>query len=117
MKKTLYLGLLLVAASFTSCKGTDDYDAYVSRLKAESEKIEAISSTEQYADYVQSYIMMTDSFARLDIKLDETQADEIKKLNMEISERINVKYADLMQTTDSVAAPAATEPADTTTTE
>ena len=103
MKKSAYLATgLFIAAALSSCDGTKDYDAYIERLKAEEAAVEAISGKAEYAAYVERFTAMTDSFARLDVKLNPTQADEIKKIDMRISERIGVKYAQLTAT-DAVA--------------
>lgn len=96
MKKSVYLATgLFIAAALSSCDGTKDYDAYIERLKAEEAAVEEISDKAEYAAYVERFAAMTDSFARLDVKLNPTQADEIKKIDMRISERIGVKYAQL----------------------
>lgn len=99
MKKTAYIAIgIAMAALSSSCDGTKDYDAYIERLQAEEAAIENISTPAEYAAYVERFVAMTDSFDRLDVKLNPTQADEIKKINMRITERINGKYEQLAVT-------------------
>ena len=104
MKKSSYIMIALFAAAApSSCDGTKDYEAYVERLKAEEAAIGNISDEAGYAAYVGHFVELTDSFARLDVKFDPTQADEIKQINMRISERMNAKYAELTATHDAPA--------------
>lgn len=96
MKKAAYLTVgLFAAASLASCDGTKDYDAYVEKLNAQEAAVEKITTRAEYAAYVERFVAMTDSFERLDVKLNPTQADEIKKIDMRITERMNSKYAEL----------------------
>ncbi len=97
--------MALTAASFLySCDGQKDYDNYLECLKAQEAAIDTISSEQSYADYVSRYIHLTDSFSRLDMKLDPTQADEVKELCTNISTRINAKYLQLTSRTENTVA-------------
>lgn len=96
MNKIIYFVIALMAASVLSaCGGTDDYDAYVASLKDREGRIDEISTHAEYVDFVLGFQHMADSFAALDVKLNPTQVDEIKQINLRITERISAKYASL----------------------
>lgn len=106
MKKLFYIiAIAATAAGFSSCGGQKDYDNYIGWLKSQPASVDTISSPEGYAAYIDQYILKTDSFNSIGVKLNDTQKDEIRTLNMEITESINKKYASLnLNEPDSVAA-------------
>lgn len=98
MKKILYIACAAVAATFTACTGTADYDNYVETLGAQPAVIDTISSPQSYANYIENLNAIAVEFEQKDVKLDATQADEIATLGMKIQEALEAKYNQLAQT-------------------
>lgn len=107
MKKILYIPLCLLAITgLGACNGHEDYDHYVNELKEQPALIDTISTPQGYADYVTSYIQLTDSFAQFDLKMDETQTDEIKQLSATIEQALRARYDAISANADSAVTPA-----------
>ncbi len=96
MKKLLYIAILGIG--LTACHGTDDYDAYVQQLKEQPAVIDTISSPASYAAYIERLQNMTQSFEEIGVKLDETQADELQQLGLDIQKAMERTYTRLAQT-------------------
>lgn len=99
MKKTIYtiflsaVGLMVLG----SCGGRDEYDAYVTSLKAQPAVIDTISSAESYANYLDTLALKAKTFDEQGLKLDPTQKDEISALAIKIQQALTCKYNQLAQ--------------------
>lgn len=99
MKKLLYASLILFSGAFmSSCGGHEEYETYISTLKAQPAVIDTISTPESYANYLDSLAAKAIEFESLGIKLDPTQQDEISTLSIEIQEALTKTYNKLAQT-------------------
>lgn len=93
MKKLIYITLAGVAAvAFSSCKGTEEYDAYVDTLKAQPQVIDTISSGVSYANYLDSLTAKANAFDQTGVKLNDTQKAEIEALSAEIQKALATRY-------------------------
>ena len=98
MKRLTYFIATAGALSLASCHGTDHYNDYVENLKAQPAIIDTISSPQSYAAYIEVLDRTAQEFADTDVKLDDTQKDEIATLGMEIQKALVNKYEQLAGT-------------------
>lgn len=93
MKKLIYITLAGAAAvAFSSCQGTEEYDAYVDTLKAQPQVIDTISSGVSYANYLDSLTAKANAFDQTGVKLNDTQKAEIEALSAEIQKALATCY-------------------------
>lgn len=93
MKKLIYITLAGAAAvAFSSCQGTEEYDAYVDTLKAQPQVIDTISSGVSYANYLDSLTAKANAFDQTGVKLNDTQKAEIEALSAEIQKALATRY-------------------------
>lgn len=93
MKKLVYITLAGVAGvAFSSCQGTEEYDAYVDTLKAQPQVIDTISSGVSYANYLDSLTAKANAFDQTGVKLNDTQKAEIEALSAEIQKALATRY-------------------------
>lgn len=96
MKKLIYITLAGAAAvAFSSCQGTEEYDAYVDTLKAQPQVIDTISSGVSYANYLDSLTAKANAFDQTGVKLNDTQKAEIEALSAEIQKALATRYGAL----------------------
>ena len=108
MKKIIYITLAGIAATaFSSCQGTEEYDAYVDTLKAQPQVIDTISSGVSYANYLDSLTAKASAFDQTGVKLNDTQKAEIEALSVEIRKALATRYEALKAS--GTLAPAAIE--------
>lgn len=92
MKKFIYITLAGAAAvAFSSCQGTEEYDAYVDTLKAQPQVIDTISSGVSYANYLDSLTAKANAFDQTGVKLNDTQKAEIEALSAEIQKALSTR--------------------------
>ncbi len=105
MKKLLY-GVLASGFLLTigSCGGQKEYDSYVATLRQQPAIIDTLSSAKSYADYLDSLTLKANNFEALDIKLNETQQDELEGLSAEIQAALTKTYNRIAQTPMLIAA-------------
>lgn len=114
MKKLFYTIAAAALMSLAACNSSSEYDAYIESLKAQTAAVDTISSAQAYAAALENIANEAVAFADKNVKLNDSQKEEITRISTELQEALTAKYEQLAQTPMTLPADFPVEDADTT---
>lgn len=98
MKKLIYTVAVAAMVSLAACSGSSEYNTYVDTLKAQTAAVDTISSAQSYANFLETIANDAVAFANKDVKLSDSQKQELSTLSEELQKALIAKYEQLAQT-------------------